>query len=144
MYCNAGLLGDQAIADSGFGAEMPWPGGVGFQLAPQLRHVHAQVLRLFAVLWAPDLDKQLPLGYDLSRVAHERFQETELDWRQVNFAAADTHYTCRQVNTQIASAEGGSLRAIVDGGGSPEGRSYASQEFPNRERLADVVVCSQI
>lgn len=44
------LLRDQPIADTRFGAEISWLGGIGLQFTPQLRHIHAQVLRLFTVV----------------------------------------------------------------------------------------------
>jgi hypothetical protein len=35
------LLRDKPIADTRFGAEMWWPGRIGLQFTPELRHIRA-------------------------------------------------------------------------------------------------------
>lgn len=69
----------EAVAYAGFGAEVAGPRGIGLQLPAQLCHVDAEVLSLFAVLRTPDFHEQLPLGDDFAGMAHEGFEEPELD-----------------------------------------------------------------
>jgi len=58
----AGSLRGQPVADAGFGQEEAGSSGIGFDLAAQLGHVDAKVMRLENAVRPPDFFKQLPVG----------------------------------------------------------------------------------
>ena len=58
--------------------------GLGLELAPDLRHVHAEVVRLVLVPRAPDLLQELALTDQLPGMPHEDLDEVPLGRRETN------------------------------------------------------------
>src|SRR5262245_34570604 len=56
----------QPVADALLGQQHARPRRIVLELAPQHRHVDAQVVRFLEVRFAPDLAQQLPAGDDLA------------------------------------------------------------------------------
>lgn len=52
---------DQAITHAGFGRYQLGTAGIFLQFFPQVRHVYAEVVRLFTGIGAPDFRKQMPV-----------------------------------------------------------------------------------
>src|SRR5207244_34122 len=139
-----GSLRGEPVADAGLGQQIAWPGGVGLELAPQVRHVHAQVVRLLGGLRPPHLLQQLPMRDDLARVMPERHQQPVLDRREVHLCAADGHPARGEVHVQFADAEGGLQRAVRDARAVTQRHSHARHQLADAEGLGQIVVGARI
>src|SRR3954454_25245612 len=106
-------LGLEAVAHAGLVDEVPWSGGVPFELAAQLGHVEAQVALGGLVARAPYLRQQLPLTEQLARMADQAFDEMPLRGCQTHLALASVHGAAhpprRQVDGRVADLHGGLL-----------------------------------
>lgn len=61
----------QSIADPSFGKQVAWFGGLILDLGSELRHVKAQIVRVFHVVWTPHITEQLPVR---DRIASATYQ----------------------------------------------------------------------
>src|SRR4029079_14011832 len=77
-------VGLEAVAHPRLGDEVPRPGRVGLELAPNLGHVHAQVVRLPFVLRAPYLLQQVALCEEATGVAHQLLDQSPLGGGEVD------------------------------------------------------------
>src|SRR5437764_466517 len=73
---------DEPVARTGLGEDVARPCRVVLDLAPQLRHVHVQVVRLVAVERPPHLPQDHAVRQQLSLVLREVAKELELVRRQ--------------------------------------------------------------
>src|SRR5579863_6921030 len=80
--------------------------GVRLDLAPQLSHVDAEVLNLFAVAPAPDLLEDLTLREHASAVLREQQQETKLDRCQMYLAPSEGYFSPSHVDAELTDLEG--------------------------------------
>src|ERR1039458_7399488 len=72
----APALGDEAVADPGFGLDVLFA-GFGLELLAQLADKDAQILRLVGRLRSPNRGEQRAMGHDLSRVAGQVEEQVE-------------------------------------------------------------------
>ena len=73
--CGKKLILDQPVANAGFRAQVAGFARVGLQLLAQVRHEHAQIVRVVLRIGAPKFAQNLPVGDDLAAVLHEHAQE---------------------------------------------------------------------
>ena len=106
----------QPITNAWLGPEVTGASRIRLQFAAQLSHVNTQVLRLFAVLRSPHLQKQLPLRNDLPCIADKGLQQLELDGRQVYLCTVQRHNAAYEVDRNIARAEDRPICGIRDSG----------------------------
>src|SRR5262249_662759 len=95
-------FGEQAIADAGLGEQVLRARRVLLELAPEMRHVDAQVVRLALRVGPPHLAQELALRHDPSGVAHQRGQEPVLDRAQVHLRALQEDAPPLHVDLRIA------------------------------------------
>src|SRR5665648_168288 len=74
----------EAVADARLSDQVPWMGWFGFELSPQLGHVHPQVVRLGAIGRTPDFLQKLLAGDQAPGVSSQDLQEVPLGWREPN------------------------------------------------------------
>src|SRR6476469_7537080 len=72
---------DEAVAHAGLRDQVLRPRRFRLELAAQLRHVDAQVVRLRLVLRSPPLLQQLALAHEPALVAGEHLEQVPLRWR---------------------------------------------------------------
>jgi hypothetical protein len=83
------LLDTQPVPDPLLRQQILWPGRIGLDLAPELRHVDPKILDLLYQGRSPYLGEKLPLGEDLSGVPDQGSQQSILNWREVDVLACD-------------------------------------------------------
>ena len=121
----------------GLGDEVARPARLGLELAPHLRHEHAQVVRLVVVLGTPHLLQQLALGDELAAVAHEHLDEVPLGRREADLVAVAVHPLGREVDGEVRGLD---ERLLVSGRGPAERGAQPGEQLVHAERLGDVVV----
>src|SRR5690606_35792425 len=107
--CRASLL--EAVSHAGLGDEVPGVRRVGLQLAPQLCHVHAQVVGLLPVGRPPHLPQQLLLRDEAAAVADQDLQQVPLGRRQPHVLAAPVDLLRGQVDGELAGVHDAVLLA---------------------------------
>ena len=78
------LVHPQPVTNSGFCQDQLWRLGTGLDLGPQLSDEDPQILRVVGVGRAPDGGEDLAMGDDAAGMAHQRRQQVELLWRQLD------------------------------------------------------------
>src|SRR5262249_56417755 len=77
----------QPVTDAGFGHQVVRPLGIRLDLAPQLAHVDAQILR---VGWlVPELVQQELVRHNLARMLHQQAEQIVLLGRELHLLVVD-------------------------------------------------------
>ena len=109
--CQSGLQGSglracsarqQPITDAGFGDNIFGLSRIGFQLLPQMPHIHPQVMPAFDKGRAPDFDQQLPLRHYPASIAHQHCQQAVFSLGQMHLFVVTVNDTLGQINLDLA------------------------------------------
>lgn len=99
------FTGIQPITDTSFGQDMLWHRRPGFQLLPQMPHIHAQILIALRAGWPPNLPQQLAMGQHLASVPNQHAEQPVLNWRQPDLLFALVNQPVHRVETHIAELD---------------------------------------
>src|SRR4249919_593208 len=91
----------EAVAHPGLGDEVLWPCRVRLELAPDLRQVHAEIVRLLLVLRAPHVLEELSLRHELAGIAYEDLDDVPLGGGQPHLDAARSHTLRSEVDREV-------------------------------------------
>ncbi len=127
----------EAVAHPGLGEEVARAAGLGLELAPHVRHVHAQVGGLVVVLRAPHLLQQLPLRHELALVAHQDLDQVPLGRRESHLGAGAVHPLRAEIDGEVRRLDHGLLLGRRR---APQRGAQTSQQLVHAERLGHVVV----
>ena len=111
---SGGSVHCEPIANAWLGPEVARARRVGLELAPELEHEDAQIVRLIVVVRPPDLSEQLSVGNDVAGMPHEGRQELVLDRCEVDLGVSRTE-TRRRIRSTWSSprAKTGSARWLA-------------------------------
>src|SRR5215472_1279419 len=128
----------QAVAHARFGEQVARSGGIGFELAAQLRHVHTQVVRLRLVRGTPHLLQQLPAGDQPPAVTRQDLEQLPLRRRDAyRLATTERDALAGEVDHEVADVDDRLIRR----GAYPPGRcAQPGEQLVHAERFRDVVV----
>src|SRR5262249_42024557 len=93
---------DEAVARAWCREQVAWPGGVGFELAAEVRDVDVEVVRLLAVSRAPDLAQDGRLRQQFAFVPCEQAQQVVFGRRHRDGLGAHGHESLREVDAEVA------------------------------------------
>jgi hypothetical protein len=102
--------------------------------------VHLDDVGTRFVLVSPDLVEELRLRQDLSGMAHQRLEQSELPRREIDLLPVETHLTRVQVKRDGPLGDLGRDRLIR----TPKARMDAGQQFGEAERLREVVIRTRL
>src|SRR6202521_3836309 len=141
---SASWLLDEAVADGGFGQDMPRLSGIGFHFGAQMAHVYPQVVAILDVRTPPHFAQYLAVRQHLAFVRRQEAQHAVFDRRQVHQISAFSHRAGVSVEVYIAELE--SRRQAGSAGlAAPARRSaYARQQFADAKRFCKVVIRARI
>jgi len=126
------------VADAGFGDDHFWASWVLFDLAPELRHVDAQIVGLACRTQSPYFLQDLPVGEDFSSVPCQECQKPEFRWRQPHWLSAPAHFMARKVESERPDLEDrlGSITASRMTKRDP----HAGEKLVHSEWFGEIVV----
>lgn len=109
----------------------------GFKFLAEVRHVHAEIVRVFVGIGAPYLAEDLPVRHNFAAVLHEEAEEGVLFCGEVDFLAGTADGARGKVDFDGADAHdggfGGGLDAAQDG-------TDTREEFASAEWFGEIVV----
>src|SRR4051794_18049688 len=132
----------QAITNPKLGQNMLRARRVVLEFLAKTADEHPEVLNLLGMRRSPDLPQQIAMRQHLSGMGHEMPQQLELFWRELDLLTGATDMPADEIDRQIIRNEDGQLALRLESVAQP--RAYPGHQFRHAERLADVVVSSEI
>ena len=66
-----------------------------FELAPQMRHMNAQIMVMLDPGWTPDIAKQLPVSEYAARIGYQGREKAKFDRGELNRCPLFSDTACR-------------------------------------------------
>ncbi len=128
----------EAVAEAADATDEDGGGGIGFDLLTQAKDVDVDRAVGYGAVVAPDRVEQLFPAENYTGARHQKFKETEFGGGELKVGIVELDAAGSAIQFEVASLEDLGGRLVC-----AEVNLYAGDEFADKERLNDVVVCAE-